>query len=121
MWARRCAETGKPPGGLRFFLDHTVITPATQDIVKRILNEKGKIVSPWPGYRVDRLRSDEFRAMVSSPHGYGLAFFLMDHRAAIRKKIRAVTILLDHERRPAAVPAALGADRDPAWQRGSRI
>ena len=92
MWAKRSADTGRPPSGLRYVLDHVVTTEATQTIVKRILGDKGRVVAPWPGYKVDKLRSAEFKAMVGSPHGFGLAFFLADHRKDIRKKIRAITL-----------------------------
>ena len=34
---------------------------------------------PWPGVKVD-INTEEGAALLGSPNGYGLGFFLVDHR-----------------------------------------
>ncbi|KAG8532521.1 uncharacterized protein KY384_002398 [Bacidia gigantensis] len=91
---------GGQAGSLKYIFKQGIITPATQRIIieaagrQPMVEPTGNFVfdKPWPGYNF-LSGSDTFAALMSTPHGNGIAFLLISHPDQFGSKmIESITI-----------------------------
>ncbi|KAK5697091.1 Mitochondrial import inner membrane translocase subunit tim8 [Elasticomyces elasticus] len=76
-------------GNIKYFLRHMVIDLTSEDILDTIAAMPGEEVVEWPGkdYRTTEPKGSQERkiaqALLGSPNGVAVAFFLMQHRVQI--------------------------------------
>ena len=98
-WKHQCEIHGGNPGELRYVVRSNIITGDTIQVIDEVLERLNKppIPPPWD-QRVEvpvgtrRLATREGTALLGTPHGFGVAYLLLQHRPLIRKRIGSITI-----------------------------
>ncbi|KAL1797202.1 hypothetical protein ACET3X_003808 [Alternaria dauci] len=86
------------PKNLKYWFGQDVVNEATEPIIMKILVDHGYTegVPAWPGLQLD-MPSDEALALLGSPIGSTVAFFLIQHKEELGlKRVTSVTIFRDH-------------------------
>jgi hypothetical protein len=80
-------ETKQPMNRLKGFLHSNAVNPDTMSIANKAMGLKPHSPYPmWPG-RDFQSQSDGFAALLASPNGRGIAWFLAQHKAQLGHKI----------------------------------
>ncbi|KAF2686086.1 hypothetical protein K458DRAFT_387098 [Lentithecium fluviatile CBS 122367] len=66
--------------GLRWWLSISITNEPTRRIIKRALDNAGKLLVPYPGEFIF-MATDEAQAILGSPNGLGLGYFLIQHKS----------------------------------------
>ena len=91
-------ETRQPMDRLKGFLRSGVVNPETLSITSQALRLKETEAHPkWPG-RDFKAQSDGFAALLASPNGCGVAWFLGQHKAQLgHKTITSIRVWGEHD------------------------
>ncbi|KAK3113576.1 hypothetical protein LTR53_009021 [Teratosphaeriaceae sp. CCFEE 6253] len=90
QWADACQTTGHDPGNIKYFYRHNIIEKLTRRIMKVIEAKPGV---KWPGrmYSMNGGTESEetqiAKALLGTPNGHAVGFFLAQHRREIKKKL----------------------------------
>lgn len=60
-------------------LNSPVENTASQFLIKRALDNKQGALETWPGMEFN-METDEGKAILGSPNGYGIPYFLITHK-----------------------------------------
>ena len=100
-WQYFCKQA-KPPvplGSLKYVVHRMITNPSSMKILPQAAKNAGQSVKQYPGAALDPTKAeheDPFRAVVGSPNGYGLGFFLAAHQDAFKGKvITAINVVND--------------------------
>ncbi|KAF1985725.1 hypothetical protein K402DRAFT_421660 [Aulographum hederae CBS 113979] len=81
---------------IRYIFQVDIVNTATQAIMNKVLQLNGHVLSNWPGhtYSVSNDEAGESeRAILATPNGCGVAWFLINHKKAlVVKKVSEVTV-----------------------------
>lgn len=84
-WKWACEKDGVDSGSLRYIYRKTVENDDAKHVIDEIYDAHGIELEDWPGYRFN-MDSDDGRALLGTPNGFGSAFFLLDHREWTKRK-----------------------------------
>lgn len=83
--------------GLKHVFQCSVQNPQTEEVISRILNNRGQHLTAWPGITVDT-NTEEGQALLGSPNGSGAAFLLIQHKRQLgHKVVDRITIFWDEQ------------------------
>ncbi|KAI4255934.1 MAG: hypothetical protein LQ352_002319 [Teloschistes flavicans] len=102
IWADQCRQYGAQPNVLRYVFKHDVVTFVTKNIMRIAgglepeLEEKqgqGEDLSAvWPGLEF-KSGTQQFQALMGTPHGKGIAYLILQHRNEMpTKNIESITV-----------------------------
>jgi hypothetical protein len=90
-WAR-FAQNPKELRNLKYFFRNHIINDDTKNIINEALRRTGQSLSEWPGVEFS-MTSDEGKAILGTPNGGGVAWFLVDHKKELGvKTVESVTV-----------------------------
>ena len=102
VWILWAHVAGASAGQLKYVLKHFVVTDETVDVMDEVAKRVGiyKDLSwerNWPGLRSDR-GTDDFKALVGTPHGKGIVHLLVNHVDMFpTKDIESITIFTTND------------------------
>ncbi|KAF2258922.1 hypothetical protein CC78DRAFT_88846 [Lojkania enalia] len=67
---------------LKNFLVVSISNTNTLRIIRRVLDQRGTTLGPWPGLEI-AINSDEGHALLGSPNGNALGYMLVQHKAEL--------------------------------------
>ena len=87
LWADRA---GEHTCRLKYIFRQGIVTPKTMSIMCEVLKRQRRrsvedLSFKWPGCRL-RPSDEDFRALLGTPHGAGIAFLLRDHPVEMPNK-----------------------------------
>ncbi|KAH8704001.1 hypothetical protein BGW36DRAFT_423532 [Talaromyces proteolyticus] len=99
QWLQAATDLGGKPRdinarlpNLKYFARFHIINTESQGIINHALKNVGEQLGPWPG-RSFSMRTDEGKAILGSPNGRGVAFFLYQHKDLLGiKTVGSVTV-----------------------------
>ncbi|RDW59246.1 hypothetical protein BP5796_12170 [Coleophoma crateriformis] len=78
---------------LKYFVRYHIINAESQGIIDHALQNVGATLQPWPNGHTFPMTTDEGKAILGSPNGRGVAFFLYQHKTVLGiKTVDSVTI-----------------------------
>lgn len=96
-YQRVMTENNLPMDGLKGIWRDNVVNELTKSVAIKLASDSYMLhgIPKWPG--VDfAIGSDEFAALIASPNGVGVAFFLLQHREQLgRKTFSSVKVFYD--------------------------
>jgi hypothetical protein len=82
---------------VRFVFSTPVENKASQFLIARALATRQGVLMSWPGIEFD-METDERKAILGSPNGYGIPYFLITHKKQLGlKTVKKVTVFADDE------------------------
>ncbi|KAJ8116551.1 hypothetical protein OPT61_g2044 [Boeremia exigua] len=78
-WDSVTSEEGDDIKGLRYFLAVGIVNPFTKSVIRRALDAKDWVLSPWPGHTFER-QWPETKAIIGTPNVQGFAYMLIQHK-----------------------------------------
>ena len=82
--------------GLRYVFRLLISNKDSQALVSKTLANKGATIQHWPGTSFTR-SSKEFKALLGSPNGSGVAWLLINHKMQLGKKTIAKITVFRHD------------------------
>ncbi|KAK3702099.1 hypothetical protein LTR37_015074 [Vermiconidia calcicola] len=93
QWQDYCNDDPEQMRELRAVMRQDVINPVTKDIAFRVLAKHGKELSVWSERLELGKGTDGLRAMLATPNGQGIVWFLAQHKRQLgRLEVTGVTI-----------------------------
>lgn len=90
LWAMACEEEGVGVGNLKYVFRVNIINDDTNFIVSKALESTS--VGPWPGKEFE-MDTDQGKAILATPNGRGVAWFLIDHQTQMgTKTVKSVVV-----------------------------
>ncbi|KAK3711897.1 hypothetical protein LTR37_009415 [Vermiconidia calcicola] len=98
QWQDYCNDDPEQMRELRAVLRQDVINPVTKDIAFKVLAKNGKELSPWgEGLQLGK-DTDGTRAMIATPNGQGIVWFLAQHKRQLgRLEVTGVTVFCNEK------------------------
>lgn len=98
QWKQQATNEGVAVQNLKYILRYNVQNDETTEVIMECLNHGTPGL--WPGIEFD-INSEEGRALLGTPNGYGVGYLLLQHRADLgQKMIRSVNIFSSSARAP---------------------
>ncbi|KAL9581881.1 MAG: hypothetical protein Q9212_003628 [Teloschistes hypoglaucus] len=102
VWADQCRQQGAQPNVLRYIFKHDVVTFSTKNIMRiaaglepELEEKQGQgedLSAAWPGLQFSP-DSQQFKALMGTPHGKGVAYLILQHRNEMpTKNIESITV-----------------------------
>ncbi|KAL8692745.1 MAG: hypothetical protein Q9218_002282 [Villophora microphyllina] len=107
LWADQVRHYGVAASTLRYIFKHEIVTPSTRNIMRAAAGlemipeedqdpkepEQGEQLEvPWPGHQF-LPGTQEFQALMGTPHGKGIAYLILQHRNEMPgKTIESITM-----------------------------
>ena len=90
---------------LRYVFRITISNEDSTALILKAVKNKGAEFGYWPGTEFEP-QSDEFKAILGSPNGAGVAWFLIDHKAQLgMKTVSKITVFrYVHQQMIASMP-----------------
>ena len=87
VWANACSTANVNPNTIQYFFRYHINNDSgTQDIINQAAGVTSAAgLKPWPGMKFDTT-TPQGEALLGSAHGFGVAWFLQQHQAALGKK-----------------------------------
>ena len=93
MWKHDCQEQNVPVSNIKYFFQEKIQNDTTGKVLEVVLAKRGIAMyklGKWPGITIST-STDDGKALLGCPSGFGPAYFLAEHRASLgRKKITEV-------------------------------
>ncbi|KAL8737002.1 MAG: hypothetical protein Q9181_002113 [Wetmoreana brouardii] len=98
IWADQARKAGVQPGALKYIFKHQVTTEEIRSVMEAAAGKPDMALdAKWPGRRFLG-GSEQFKALLGTPHGKGTVWLLIDHRNDMSNKgIEAVTMFTTNE------------------------
>ena len=87
IWQRQAQSSGADPSSLKYIFKHGIITENTKHIMDLAVSapENG-FSSDYPGETFAR-GSEQYQALMGTPHGKSMAWLLIDHPNELAEKV----------------------------------
>ena len=93
-------KAGDQAHKLKYIFRQAIVTPTTLGIINGVVHRQKENIPSyqdgfrWPGFKV-LPRDEDFKALLGTPHGSGVAFLLLEHPVELpNKQIESVQIFL---------------------------
>ena len=98
-WKHQCGLAGTNVGSLQYMVRSNIITGDTIQVIEDVLERLDKPLEPPPWDQAVEvpvgtrgLATREGTALLGTPHGFGVAYMLLQHRQFINKRIGSIVI-----------------------------
>lgn len=92
---------------IRFVMRTPCENSITQKVIKNAMNRTKQELGKWPGVTFG-MDSEEGKAILGSPNGWGVAFMLIQHKRQLGNKVvEKVTVFQDEGRKQPRPPSVL--------------
>ncbi|MCJ1302767.1 hypothetical protein MMC08_005572 [Hypocenomyce scalaris] len=97
VYANLCSKNNANPNGIKYFFRwHINDATSTQPIINQAVGitvaggaNGADQLKPWPGTKFT-MDTDQGKALLGTPHGYGIAYFLIQHQGAQQLGMKTV-------------------------------
>ncbi|RAL15381.1 uncharacterized protein BO97DRAFT_460918 [Aspergillus homomorphus CBS 101889] len=97
VWKRLTAQAGVAVNSIRHIFHSTISNSDTRDIIKQVLARTGRPLGVWDRPVTFAMDSEEGRAILGTPNGSTVGFFLAQHKEELgrRRKVISVTLFAE--------------------------